>query len=578
MNDEDWDFNAPQHYIDLPSAALQSDDEHVDEYFFGKNDDTVFYEPETGEASDVVWTDMAATAVQEEEETFPVIRRRSRSVGSMPIFIRKPEISIASSQSSVFKKPRIPSAGTSKAHSSRTVDDPDQNFVDGLRAYNPVRAQIEGHRITKPVPFNLTEPKRKVTNVTSNPSMAEGVQRWEKKTPERFHTSRHGEVFRMVERFEQRTTTEAHTPHLTAVKRHRTVHAVSREVKEQKEFEEMKKNQFKAHGVDNKVFQPPKLPAKKELKGTTVEPFHLSVSHKKENIAPETEVVDHHFHAKPAPKFDEVNVERKSKPVTVPQTPKFSEAGKASLQTWRRGRSRSNGSLATIRSSSSNGSLSTSTNERLKNTVVEPFSFEVRDKQLQQRREIKIKKALEEERKQHEFHANPCPKFSYSSVPEKPTLIATRPAPFQLSCDTRGKSKHEKFIQQLEELRLEERKATQFKAQPAKILTKEPFKVKLDHTRSAGTDVVEFNLSTTRRAQERKQYDEYLKQREEEMEENKLLREQQRQQREAEEAARLREESTFVANPIRNFKKVDIKKSEPEMLTVPKTPKFMKPK
>ena len=64
----------------------------------GKNDDTVFYEPETGEASDVVWTDMAATAVQEEEETFPVIRRRSRSVGSMPIFIRKPEISIASSQ------------------------------------------------------------------------------------------------------------------------------------------------------------------------------------------------------------------------------------------------------------------------------------------------------------------------------------------------------------------------------------------------------------------------------------------------------------------------------------------------
>lgn len=35
MNDEDWVFNAPQHYIDLPSAALQSDDEQVDEYFFG---------------------------------------------------------------------------------------------------------------------------------------------------------------------------------------------------------------------------------------------------------------------------------------------------------------------------------------------------------------------------------------------------------------------------------------------------------------------------------------------------------------------------------------------------------------
>lgn len=57
--------------------------------------------------------------------------------------------------------------------------------------------------------------------------------------------------------------------------------------------------------------------------------------------------------------------------------------------------------------------------------------------------------ALEEERKQHEFHANPCPKFSNPNVPEKPTLIATRPTPFQLSCDTRGKSKQEKFIQQV---------------------------------------------------------------------------------------------------------------------------------
>lgn len=26
--------------------------------------------------------------------------------------------------------------------------------------------------------------------------MAEGVRQWEKKTPERFHTSRHGEVYR----------------------------------------------------------------------------------------------------------------------------------------------------------------------------------------------------------------------------------------------------------------------------------------------------------------------------------------------------------------------------------------------
>lgn len=52
---------------------------------------------------------------------------------------------------------------------------------------------------------------------------------------------------------------------------------------------------------------------------------------------------------------------------------------------------KSNGSLTASRSSS-NGSLTSSTTERLKNTVVEPFSFEDRDKMLQRKREIKIKK------------------------------------------------------------------------------------------------------------------------------------------------------------------------------------------
>ena len=50
------------------------------------------------------------------------------------------------------------------------------------------------------MPFNLTESKKKLGQAAqSNPSMAEGVQNWQKKTPERFHSSRHGEVYRMVE-------------------------------------------------------------------------------------------------------------------------------------------------------------------------------------------------------------------------------------------------------------------------------------------------------------------------------------------------------------------------------------------
>lgn len=86
-------------------------------------------------------------------------------------------------------------------------------------------------------------PKKKPlqTAASYNPSMAEGVQKWEKKTPERFHSTRHGEVYKNPEKFESRGPTLAHTPQLSAVKRHRPIHAVSREVAEEREIEEMKK-------------------------------------------------------------------------------------------------------------------------------------------------------------------------------------------------------------------------------------------------------------------------------------------------------------------------------------------------
>ena len=93
------------------------------------------------------------------------------------------------------------------------------------------------------MPFNLTQSKKKPVenSASNNPSLAEGVQKWEKKTPERFHTTRHGEVYRNPEKFEARGPTLAHTPQLSAVKRHRPVYALSREAMEQKELEEMKK-------------------------------------------------------------------------------------------------------------------------------------------------------------------------------------------------------------------------------------------------------------------------------------------------------------------------------------------------
>ena len=74
----------------------------------------------------------------------------------------------------------------------------------------------------------------------------------------------------------------------------------------------------------------------------------------------------------------------------------------------------------------------------------------------------------------------------------------------------------------MEELRLEEKKATQFKAQPAKILNKEPFKFKHDQTKVHVTHAVEFNLSTERRIADRKTFEQFLKEREQEKEAARL--------------------------------------------------------
>lgn len=72
-------------------------------------------------------------------------------------------------------------------------------------------------------------------------------------------------------------------------------------------------------------------------------------------------------------------------------------------------------------------------------------------------------------------------------------------------------------------MRLDERKAAQFKAQPAKVLVKEPFRIhKPEQNTSQLTAIAEFSLTTAKRAEERKQFDQFLKERELEKEMNKV--------------------------------------------------------
>jgi len=49
-----------------------------------------------------------------------------------------------------------------------------------------------------------------------------------------------------------------------------------------------------------------------------------------------------------------------------------------------------------------------------------------------------------------------------------------------------------------------------------------------------------------------------------------------KQQKEEEEAMQIRQETNFVANPVRRYRSMVVRPSNPEDITIPKTPKFMK--
>lgn len=68
-------------------------------FYVAKADDTVYEDvtphgDEDDDRATMLWNEQISS-VQEEEKEYPVIRRRSRSVGSRPLFHRKQESPIA---------------------------------------------------------------------------------------------------------------------------------------------------------------------------------------------------------------------------------------------------------------------------------------------------------------------------------------------------------------------------------------------------------------------------------------------------------------------------------------------------
>ena len=98
-----------------------------------------------------------------------------------------------------------------------------------------------------------------------------------------------------------------------------------------------------------------------------------------------------------------------------------------------------------------------------------PFSFENRDKRLMEKKEEKIQKFLEEEKKAREFHAKPIMKEEAIKMPARLPPAPTKVEPFKLLVEERVEDRLTKWQASVEKELEDQRKAALFKATDPKV-------------------------------------------------------------------------------------------------------------
>lgn len=370
-------------------------------------------------------------------------------------------------------------------------------------------------------PFNLTETRKRKTSdeIGNYVSMAELNMKYFTRTPTRFRASKHGSVESLNDHKGSKRTeggvTIPHTPQFSTRTRSRQTHVLTREEQEQLEIEEARKKAFKAKPLNKKVFEAPE------------------------------------------------NYKVEKKPATVPQPFNITDAKKMSGNNLLRdfGGSANFGGSTSSLASIPHGGIEANWSNRT--TKPAPFSFDRRIEETQAKKEERIKKVLEEEKKQAEFHANPMPVFEGKGplgVPAKASPRATKPKPFNLQIDARGAVKKQMWQKEIEDREKEEQEKRKFQARTDTAVHKQPFMP--EKSKKPLTDISGFALNTDKRAEERKEYDQYLKQREAEMLAAKKQQEEQRLADELAEAERQRKAAVHKARPVPQYKELKIKPSE----------------
>ncbi|XP_068589847.1 targeting protein for Xklp2 [Cebidichthys violaceus] len=461
-----------------------------------------------------------------------------------------------------------------KATTSSNAAHKEVDFINQLRkASSPTKAM---RGATVPKPFNLsTSNKREVEASAAYVPMAQQIEQFQKRTPDRYHLrSRRSQERGPAAKSDKLKLTQPHTPHLMTRQRSRPTNVKSSADLEAEEVDRLQKFKFNALALNRKILESAehlKRPAVKEP--TVPEGFELQIEkrlHERQATKKpqEGEEKAHAFKAQRVPKNILEGVvglpEKKMMHPTVPESPAFALKKRVRMEKVEEVKQPSPIKAPAVPHFGLPFQPQLQENHHVE---VCPFSFEERDRE---RRVLKEKK-LQEMRNGEvpQFKAQPLPDFDAVLLPEKKKLEPTKPEPFRLLLDERGAVRGPRWEQMVKEEH--KREEVVFKARPNTVTHKEPFQPKKEARASVVVEA--FELSTERRAVERQEYERQASEKEAL---RRLMEEGQRQeqeQKEKEDIARLRQEQVHSAQPVRHYKPVAVKKSELP-LTVPHSPNF----
>ncbi|XP_059189989.1 targeting protein for Xklp2 [Centropristis striata] len=451
------------------------------------------------------------------------------------------------------------------------------DFISQLRKPSSPAKALKGATVAKP--FNLsTSNKREAGEPAAYVPMAQQIEQFQKRTPDRYHlrSRQSREKGPSAGKGYRPKLTQPHTPHLMTRKRGRPATVKSHAELEAEEVDRLQKFKISALELNRKILESAECLKKPVVKEPTVpEGFELQIEKRLHDRQAtkrpqEGEEKPHTFKAQRLPKKILEGVvglpEKKVLQPTVPESPAFALKKRVHLETKVEEVKRP----SPIKAPPVPHFGLPFQPQLQENHQVEvcPFSFEERDRE---RRALKEKR-LEEMRngEVQQFKAQPLPDFDSVVLPEKKKLEPTKPEPFRLLLDERGAVRNTRFEQMVKEEQKQEEMAV-FKARPNTVTHKEPFQLKKEPR--AAVVVEAFELSTERRARERQEFERLASEKEAF---RMLMEEEQRREeehRDKEQIAKMRQEQVHIAQPIRHYKPVVVKKSEVPP-TVPQSPNF----